>query len=80
MNISERSEVEVKKCANYGTYSAAKGPLPLLLDIIQTHQLAPTGDPLVDEDAAVQAYHTMKQMPNESTNNIVYVWRTLLRL
>ena len=36
--------------------------------IIQTHQLAPTGDPLVDEDAAAQAYHTMKQNPGESTN------------
>ena len=40
----------------------------MLLDIIQTHQLAPTGDPLVDEDAAIQAYHTMKQNPGESTN------------
>ena len=34
MNISERSEVEIKKCTNFDTYSAAKDPLPLLLDII----------------------------------------------
>ena len=45
-----------------------KNPLPLLLNIIHTHQLASTGGPLVDEDAAVQAYHTMKRNPGESTN------------
>ena len=32
MNISERSEVEIKKCTEYDTNSAAKDPLPLLLD------------------------------------------------
>ena len=54
MNISEWSEVEIKKCTNF--------------EIIQTHQLAPTGDPLIDEDVAAQAYHTMKQNPAKSTN------------
>ena len=61
INISKRSEVEIKKCTDYDTYSEAKDPLPFLLDIIQSYQLAPTGDPLVNADAAVQAYHTMKQ-------------------
>ena len=66
MNISERNEVEIKKLTDFDTYSAAKDPLPLLLDIIQTRLLAPTKDHLVDEDAAAQAYHTMKQKPSES--------------
>ena len=34
MNISERSEPEFKKCVDFDTYSAAKDPLPFLLDII----------------------------------------------
>ena len=63
MSISERSEERIKKCTEYDTYSGAKDPLPLLLYIIQAHQLAPTGDPLVDEDAPVQVYQTMKQNP-----------------
>ena len=49
MNISESSELEIKKCTECDTYSGAKDPLPFPLDIIQSHQLAPTGDPLVDE-------------------------------
>ena len=42
--------------------------MTLLLNIIQAYQHASAGDPLVDEDAAVQAYHTMKQNLGESTN------------
>ena len=80
MNISERSEVEVKKCTDNDTYSAAKDPLPLLLHIIQTHQLAPTEDPLVDKDAAVQAYLTMKQNPGESTKKYRVRMKVQLRL
>ena len=68
MNISERSEVEVRKCMDFNTYSAAKDPLPFIIDIIQTHQLAPTGDHLVDSVVAMQAYHIMKQQPGEPAN------------
>ena len=53
MNISERSEGVIKKFTDYDICSGAKDPLLLLLDIIQTHQLASIKDPLVDEDAAV---------------------------
>ena len=60
--------LSLKKCANFDTYSAAKDPIPFLLDIIQSHQLAPAGDPLVDANSAVQSYHTMKQLLSESTN------------
>ena len=67
-NISERSEVVIRKCTYYDSYSGAKDLLSLLLGIIQTNQLAPTGHPLVDEDVAVQAYHTIKQNLCESTN------------
>ena len=51
MNISERRSIK-QKCTVYDTDSGAKDPLPLLLDIIQTHKLALTGDSLVEEDAA----------------------------
>ena len=68
MNISEGSEIEMKKCTDYDTYCGANDLSPFLLDVIESHQLAPTGDPLVDEDAAVPAYHTMKQNLGESTN------------
>ena len=61
MNISERSETEMRTCTDFDTYSAAKDPLPFILDIIQTHQISSTGDSLVDSDVAMQAYHTMKQ-------------------
>ena len=40
----------------------------ILLNIIQIHQITPTGDPLVNNDSAAQSYHTMKQLPDESTN------------
>ena len=43
-NISERSEMEIRKCTNFDTYSAVKDPLAFLLDIIQAHHLALTGD------------------------------------
>ena len=70
MNISERSEVQIKKCTDDDTYSEAKDLLPFLLYIIQTRQLAPTRDPLVDWDAAVQAYCTIMQNPGESTKKV----------
>ena len=66
--LIERSDPELKKCVDFDT-------LPFLLDIIQTHQLAPTGDPLVDADYAAQSYHTMKQLSGESIKNIVSDWR-----
>ena len=65
VNIIERSEREIRKCTDFDIYSAAYDPLPFILDIIQTPQLAPTGDPLIDSDVAMQAYHTMKQQPGE---------------
>ena len=43
MNISERSEVENKKCTGLDTYNPAKDISPLFLNIIQTHQVAPNG-------------------------------------
>ena len=52
----------------FDTYIAAKNALTFILIIIQTHQLAPTGDPLVDADSAVQSYHTIKQLSGENTN------------
>ena len=55
-NVSERSETMRLRVLN------------VLSGIIQTHQLAPTGDSLVDADATVQAYRIMKQSPGESTN------------
>ena len=35
MNISERSEVEVRKCMDFNTYSAAKDPLPFIISLLQ---------------------------------------------
>ena len=57
--------MEIRQCTEFDIYSAAKDPLPYLLDIIQTYQLAPTGDPLVDADVAINACHTMTQLPGE---------------
>ena len=68
MNILGRSEVDIKECTDFDAYNAAKYPLPLILNIIRAHELALTADSLGDAGAAVQAYHTMKQMPRESTN------------
>ena len=68
MNTLERSEIKIKKCTDYDTYSGCRDPLPFLLGIVQTHQLAPTGDSPVDEDDAVQAYYTMKQNLGEFMN------------
>ena len=53
---------------DFDTYSAAKDSLPFLLGAIQTHQLAPTGDLLVNANFAVQSYHTMKQLFDDNTN------------
>ena len=60
----------------FDTYSVAKDPLPLLIDIIQTHPLASTGDPLIYADSAVQSYHAVKQLSGETTNK----YRISLRL
>ena len=68
MNISERSETELKNCADFDTYSATKDQSSFTLDIIQTHQLAPSGDPLVDADSSAQSYHTVNQLSGESIN------------
>ena len=35
---------------------------------IQTRQSAPTSDPLVSADSAVDSYHAMKQLSGESIN------------
>ena len=67
-NILEKSEAELEKCVDFDTYSSAKNPLPFIVDVIQTHQLAPTGDSLADTDSAVQSYRTMKQLSGESAN------------
>ena len=53
---------------DFDTYSAVRDPLPFILDIIQTRQLAQPVDPLVDADSAVQSYHTIKQLSGENTN------------
>ena len=66
--MSERSELEISKCTDFYIYSGAKNLLHLMMVIIQTNQLAPTGDLLVYENAAIQAYHMVKQNPGESTN------------
>ena len=55
-------------CSDYDTYSAATVILPFLLNIIQTHQHAPSEDHLVDGDIAMQAYHTMNQLFGEPAN------------
>ena len=68
MNISERSEMDIRKCTDFDMYSAAKEPSPFLLDITQTQESAPTGELLVDNEVALQAYHTMKQLPGEPAN------------
>ena len=60
IKILERCEVKIKKYTDFDAYNGAKEPLPLILEIIQTHQLTPTGDLLIDEDATVQAYPTTK--------------------
>ena len=54
--------MEIRKCTNYDTYTAGKNPLPIILDIIPSHQLAPTGAPLVNANVAIQAYHTMTEL------------------
>ena len=63
--------MEIRKCTNFDTYSVAKDPLLLLMDTIQTHQLVPTGDPWVYADIAMQAYHTIKQLRDETVNNCI---------
>ena len=51
INEYVRQETMIK-CTDYDTYSRTKDPSPFLLVIIQTHQLASTEGPLVDEAAA----------------------------
>ena len=55
MNISKWSETWLKVCVDIGTYSAAKDPLPFILNI------------MVDADSATQSYHIMKQLSGETT-------------
>ena len=55
-------------------------PYLLVMDVIQTHQVALTGNPLIDENAAVQTYHVIKQNPDESTKIMVSEWKMRLWL
>ena len=61
-NISERSEVEIKRSTGFDTYDGAKDLLLLLLKIIHSfthiHQLAQTVNPLVDGSKSWRSYTT----------------------
>ena len=60
--------MESRKCTDYDTCSTVKNPLPFIPNIIQSRQLAPTGDPQADADVAIQAYFSTKQLPGEPTH------------
>ena len=79
MNISERSEMEIRKCTDFDTFSAAKDPLPFLLDIIQKHQLAPTGDSVVDANVAMQFTILLNSYLVNLLTDIVLDWKLKLR-
>ena len=80
MNIFLRSETDFKKCTDFNIYSAAKDPLLFLSDIVQTHGLAPTRDPLGDADTAVQAYHICSNCVAKLPISVVLEWKLRLRL
>ena len=66
-NISKRSEMEIKKCTDFDTCSAAKDPLSFS-GYYSDASACSNGDLSVDADVAMQAYHTMKQLPCEPAN------------